>query len=1242
MNKQSHMEQPEKYSKKEDRLRRMILFPGALLCLIIWLVSAGGPAKQHDCSTELADFEQVLHKKERFLKEEISKLESDFENEDPMDVLSRSSPHYKEIADKRDISLFYYEEGELKYWSDHSVPLNERWRPRLNKPFLSLRNADYVTVISQMDSGILLGLIEIKRHYPFQNEFLVNGFQEDFTLGPEVSIEFLEEDGCLSVLNHEGKYLFSLDFNSIRHQNQGPGRLSTIAFLGFLILFWIGLFTIVGGAFGAWRWIWIGILTLLIPATAFFFLRYGIPYFFENTPLFQPDIFASRLFASLGHLLVISLSVLALVALYYRHGALTKIGSRIPCRVMSILIFIVGALMFLLVEQLLRSLVLDSMISLEPQRVTSLTAYSFLTLAVIMMWLVSIGMVIDRAITCANTKYWRVALYGLGAISASFLASFLLPWENGSWLGWAVLILMILGQLYIRHGHPERIPFSRYIFLLLFISVFLVIRFQQYKQIRTDRQKEVELVKLSSEHDPVAEMLFSEISQDIRNDSLLSYFMEPYVEIELLADHLNRNYFSGYWTKYELEYIVCRPDDRVYLTPPDDDWFHCYSFFDEMIHTVGIEVPGSDFYYLENLNGRISYLAVIPYHLAGEEHRIFIELDSRIISEELGYPELLLDERYSAFTSLDFSSARYNKGVLISKDGDFSYRRLAEFYTGGEETFEKISLEGWDHNIYNVDQDNTIIVGSPSVTLISNLIFYSYIFALNFLVLALIYLMVDAGKRRSGFNWNFKNRIQYSMVATLFLTFVLICSGTIFFIVQQYEDKNNDNLRNTMRSVYIELIHKVEYEEDLRNWSSDSYYNLDELLRKFSNVFYSDINLYDEDGVLLATSREEIFKSQLLSTRMDRMVFEDLSGGRASEIIHEEHIGELNYISAYVPLLNSENDLLAYLNLPYFTQSGVLTRDITNMVVAVINIYLILLLIILGVSVFLADRITQPLRVIQSRIAHVSLSAKNETIQYERSDEIRGLVEEYNYMVQELEKSAELLLQSERESAWREMAKQIAHEIKNPLTPMKLNVQHLQRAMEKGEADAAMVERISAILIEQIDSLSAIANEFSDFAKMPRAQSGPVDLVSILHNLLQLFEASDRAEIILDPGLYNEVLIYADREQVMRVFINLVKNGLQSIPRKQKGVIRIALEVKDQLAEVSITDNGKGIPEEIRDKLFRPNFTTKSSGMGMGLAISSSIVRSLGGKIWYDTRPGKGTVFHISLPLMVDKSEQPG
>jgi nitrogen fixation/metabolism regulation signal transduction histidine kinase len=372
---------------------------------------------------------------------------------------------------------------------------------------------------------------------------------------------------------------------------------------------------------------------------------------------------------------------------------------------------------------------------------------------------------------------------------------------------------------------------------------------------------------------------------------------------------------------------------------------------------------------------------------------------------------------------------------------------------------------------------------------------------------------------------------------------------------------------------------------------------------------------------------------------MNRLVYENLTRGDASEFIHNERIGGMKYISAYVPLMNSENKFLAYLNLPYFTQSGALARDVTNLVVAVINVYLILLLLILLLSVFLADRITQPLRMIQNRIAQVSLGQKNEMIRYERSDEIRGLVEEYNFMVQELERSAGLLAQSERESAWREMAKQIAHEIKNPLTPMKLNIQHLQRAVAEGKDDPEMVDRISATLIDQIDSLSAIAREFSDFAKMPRPKLTRINLVPKLSSLQQLFDSGDRAKIRIDLGTHQKVIVMADKEQLMRVFINLVKNGLQSIPEGREGLIRVGLEtLKEHKVRITFTDNGKGIPEEIRDKLFQPNFTTKSGGMGMGLAITHNIIRSFGGSIWYETVLHQGTTFYVELPESIEKT----
>jgi two-component system nitrogen regulation sensor histidine kinase NtrY len=1216
----------------------MILFFGAFVFMMIGIISASLFREGKYSQKDVGNLEQELHEKESFLKEEFSQLEELFSENNPTRVLDQKSNEYQDLSNREGISVFYYVDNVLSYWSDHSIPLPDLWRARLNRPFLSLRNADYVSVIKPVKGGRLVGLIEIRTHFTTQNKFLENGFQRDIKLDRGVEIDFFETDGTEPVYNEDGVYLFSLNFSEAEPASKGLRILAFSSLLLSLILLYAGFCSILSFVSARMKYLLIGVISILIIGSTLAVLKYSFPSMLTGTDLFQPELFASKMYPSLGALLVCTVSLLALGGLYYLYLNLEGIRSTAWKRGVAVLLFLISAILLLAIQQLISSLVLDSNISFEAHRVTTFTGNTMVGLAIVIMWFVLLGLFMDKAIVMLSGRLYRPVLYGTVSLSLVMLVASLLPGAHASWSTWLTILLLLGGHLYMRFHHKEKIPFSRFIFLLLFISLFMTLHFQENNQIDLERQREVELVKHSSEHDPVAEMLFSEMSMAIRNDSVFAQFLnQPYIPIDPVVTRLSRIYLSGYWSKYDLVVTVCRPGDNVTLPPPDDE-YPCYAFFDEMILQYGIEIPESDFYFLDNLNGRISYLGSIPYYQAESEHRVYIELDSKILSEELGYPELLLDDNYTSFTSSKFSFARYNGGKLFTQDGEFPYRRTCDHYTSREETFETITLEGYDHSIYNVDDQNTIIVGSPTITLVDMLISFSYIFALNFLLLALFYLLFTVRILGPSLNWSFKNRIQYSLVGILFLTFLLICSGTIYFIIQQYRAKHNDNLRNTMRSVYIELIHKLEFEEDLENWSSDTYYNLDELLVKFSNVFYTDINLYSQEGILLATSRSEIFDRQLLSQHMNRLVYENLTRLNASEFIHNEHIGKMQYISAYVPLLNSENEFLAFLNLPYFTQSGALTRDVTNLVVAVINIYMILMLVILLVSVLLADRITQPLRMIQNRIAQVSLNKKNEMIQYERSDEIRGLVEEYNYMVQELERSAGLLAQSERESAWREMAKQIAHEIKNPLTPMKLNVQHLQRTNVEGRTDPEMVERISATLIEQIDSLSAIAREFSDFAKMPSARNSRINLVTKLKNLQHLFETDEDASIVIDLGEHKKIMIYADKEQLMRVFINLVKNGLQSIPDGRKGKIHIGLEVdSDLLVKVRFTDNGKGIPEEIRDKLFRPNFTTKSAGMGMGLAISHNVIRSFGGRIWYDTVLGKGTTFFVELPISKEK-----
>jgi nitrogen fixation/metabolism regulation signal transduction histidine kinase len=412
-------------------------------------------------------------------------------------------------------------------------------------------------------------------------------------------------------------------------------------------------------------------------------------------------------------------------------------------------------------------------------------------------------------------------------------------------------------------------------------------------------------------------------------------------------------------------------------------------------------------------------------------------------------------------------------------------------------------------------------------------------------------------------------------------------------------------------------------------WQSAGYSSLDELLQKFSNVFFTDINLYAPNGDMLATSRAEIFEKRLIGPKIHPAAYYELAILNAAEFTHEEQIGDLRFLSAYVPFRNDRNELLAYLNLPYFTRQQALTREISNLVVAVVNFYVLLITI-----VFISNQITHPLRMIESKFGKIRFGRSNEKIQYEARDEIGALVRAYNHMVDELADSAEKLARSERESAWREMAKQIAHEIKNPLTPMKLSVQHLQRsAVEEPAKQKQNLKRITQTLIEQIDHLSAIATEFSNFAKMPRTNNEEMDLKEKIIKIAKLFHSTEDIEIQTSFSNRVPAIVLADREQLSRVFINLVKNAIQAIPEDRKGKISISLETNEISAIVEVKDNGRGIPSELGDKLFQPNFTTKSSGMGMGLAIVKNIIEHAGGEIRYDTVPGEGTTFIVILPL---------
>jgi nitrogen fixation/metabolism regulation signal transduction histidine kinase len=364
---------------------------------------------------------------------------------------------------------------------------------------------------------------------------------------------------------------------------------------------------------------------------------------------------------------------------------------------------------------------------------------------------------------------------------------------------------------------------------------------------------------------------------------------------------------------------------------------------------------------------------------------------------------------------------------------------------------------------------------------------------------------------------------------------------------------------------------------------------------------------------------------------MDRKALRALTVGQQTVFDQTEHIGELNYLSAYEPLRNSQNAIIGYLNIPFYDRETELKEDISEFLVALINLYVFLFSLALLIAFAISGRITAPLELLQENLRETRLG-QLKPLEWRSSDEFGELIDSYNRMLDQLQRSAEILAMSEREGAWKEMARQVAHEIKNPLTPMKLGIQHLQRLLQEETPDRPeRINRICKTLVEQIDTLAGIASAFGDFARMPGPEMGTVDLIPILENTVSLYGNDPRTRIII--GNHPPICrVRGDKDQLLRIFGNLVKNALQAIPEGRTGEIKIDIETESHFLTVGITDNGTGIPEEQRKHLFVPNFTTKSGGTGLGLVMVKAMTEGMGGEVRFETEVGKGTTFFVRLP----------
>ncbi len=811
------------------------------------------------------------------------------------------------------------------------------------------------------------------------------------------------------------------------------------------------------------------------------------------------------------------------------------------------------------------------------------------------------------------------------------------------------------------------------------------------KQLLVDKQRLAG--NLLIDNDFQGEFLLGEQMRKIAADpfvrkSLSAAFGQP----EAVRQRIARQYLSGYFDKYESSItlydeageplgavpgtpglLASRAETERLATPTDQRGVYLMRSgnpFSSRRYVAHITVPGT------RVHGFGPALGAVR-----------VELTLKKLTAYSVLPELLVDQKFfQPGLATELSYAGFNHGRLVYTEGDFDYANrlpaalLADFglYASG------LNRQGYHHLGVRGSQGRTVVVTTATYSpgdWLANFSFQFLLSAFFWLLLSGVGLLV---RGRALPRLNFSTRIQLLLNVGIVVPLLVVSVATASQLIASYQ---RDLARTYERRGQLAL-------ESLRRQrhllaDSSARPTLAALAKNAAALTETDLNLYDAHGELLASSQPLIFDAGLLGPLLNPQALVALREHNRQRALLTERAGSLSFNALYLPVragvgeevvadlaghalghgpanglpkkkavyavhsVYDDDDgssvdemamptgpILGYVGIPFFDSEKELNTKLTELFTTILNIFTLLFLLFLGLAFVAARQLTAPLKLITEKLTQTTLTGENELLDYRSSDdEIGLLVREYNAMLTKLEASKRELAAQEKEAAWREMARQVAHEIKNPLTPMKLSLQFLQKAIDERRPNAeALISRISQTLITQIDVLSDIATSFSTFTNLPAMRPERLDVAGILRRCTALHQpdANDGALALHLPadaetGRY---VVFADESLLVRTFNNLLINARQAVPEGREPHIEVSLAaVGAGSVRVAIRDNGAGIPDEVREKVFVPNFTTKETGSGIGLAVARRGIESAGGKIWFETEVGTGTDFFIELPL---------
>lgn len=1098
----------------------------------------------------------------------------------------------------------------------------------------------------------IISLIPVKWDYYIQNKYLSNSFVAVEDIEKAYDVSLIPTIHVIKDIN--GIPLFYL--TQIGKDTQGHDNilamwlriLATVLILFFIHTlanyivektnFWYGIIFLTGSVFI------LRIVSYNLP----------VPLNFEQLELFKPTIYSANfILRSLGDLLINSLLFIWLVLFiryHYRYDFLkTRFKTKFQRYATIVFISVLMVLITLMIGYVIRSLVADSQISFDVINFFTLNIYSVLGFIVLSCVSTGYFFLIQILLQPLNSfvgrahyfVYFFIALSGLIILTLkphSLQLAF-----NLCLLIWLLIFIYLLNFKSLLLQAYKLIS-SRFVFWLFFfsISITCIIVLQNRTKELEERKHFAE--NLANKADPSGPAIVSIILTDFRNEYLsdIFYKFKNRAQNKFLKDSLINENFSGYLNKYDTK-IYTFNEDELPLYNDDSTTFNSLN---AIIKTQGKPTDNPDLFYYDVSYDRFNYISKkeITDSVGKKKGYFFIVSKPKKYKSDALYPELFSKGNINSIeSSTVYAFAIYNKNQLSTSYNDYPFSTNIDNNTFAYNEFRTVQKDGYEELWYKANADKVIVIARQDRFFIESITLFAYLFC-SFLFITIFFnlankLLTQRKTRNADSFWQFtiRNQVHGTIILISVFSFLVIGITTILFFISRYHSNNREKLSRTIHVMENELrgtIDTLSIEQfSLRRLDVASQNNLEAIINKVSNIHAADINLYDLNGDLKVSSVPLPYDKGIVSEKMDPVAYYHLSKLKDVQFFQEQQIGSLKYLSNYLPVRNESGQEYAYLNIPYFESQNRLQDEISNFLVTIINLNAFIFLVAGIIALFITNRITRSFSIISNKMKQINLETGNEEIIWNRNDEIGALVNEYNTMVRKLDVSAGMLAKSEREGAWREMARQVAHEIKNPLTPMKLNLQYLQMAIDNNSPDVKNISLyVAGILLEQIEHLSQIASDFAQFANIGNSKNQLFDINHLLENVITLYSTND--EIDIDADLYPfEILVRADKTQINRLFTNLLQNAVQSVPDFRSTLIIIRSELIDNKVLISVKDNGNGIPESMHKKIFTPNFTTKTSGTGLGLAMCKGIVEKLNGRIWFETKETEWTCFFVEIPV---------